>query len=61
MRLLFLLFLIAATKGKIIVEKWEMQSEQKFGEVKHNIKDSLYLSVDAYPHVEADDVVVSSQ
>lgn len=59
MKLFFLLFLVAAATGKIIIEKWDMQSDSKVGEVKHNIKDSTFLSLDAHSNFEADDILVT--
>lgn len=37
-----------------------MQGESKFGDVKHMIRDSTFLSLDAHPAIDADDVVVNN-
>lgn len=52
----FINFLQAS--GKIVFEKWDIQAEAKFAEIKHEIKDSSSLSVDIHALNDADDIVV---
>lgn len=58
MKLFVVLFLVAAVRAKIVIEKWEMQVDPKIAEVKHVIKDQTTMSVDAKSLIEADDIVV---
>lgn len=58
MKLFLVLFLVAAVRAKIVIEKWEMQVDPKIAEVKHVIKDQTTMSVDAKSLIEADDIVV---
>lgn len=47
-------------KGKIVIEKWDIQIEPNVADVKHQIKDGASISVDAHCLMDADDIVVRS-
>lgn len=46
-------------QGKIIVEKWDIQVDKKFADVKYEIKDSTLMSIDVHCLADADDIIVS--
>lgn len=42
-----------------MIDKWEVQVDPKYGEIKKEIKDGKYIFMDAHSNIDADDLVVS--
>jgi hypothetical protein len=47
--------------AKILIEKWDMQLDTAYAEVKYSIKDKTFITVDAHSLKEADDVIVRTK
>lgn len=45
-------------QGKILIEKWDIQVDKKFADVKYEIKDSTLMSIDVHCLADADDIIV---
>lgn len=52
---------ISQASAKLLIEKWEMQIDKTYSDVKYSVKDQTYMTVDAHTLKAADDVVVSYQ
>lgn len=61
MKLFVFVLAIAVARGKVVIEKWEIQVDPKFASVKNEVRDATFMSVDTHCLVDADDVVVSTQ
>ncbi|CRL08230.1 CLUMA_CG020826, isoform A [Clunio marinus] len=60
MKLIFVLFLISVVNAKIIIQKWEIQSDPKFAELKYEVKDGKSMSIDVHCLNDADDIMIKA-
>ncbi|KAL7015981.1 hypothetical protein ACKWTF_016754 [Chironomus riparius] len=60
MKVFVLLFFIAAANAKLLIEKWEMQVDSTYSDVKYSVKDQTYMTIDAHTLKAADDVVIEA-
>ncbi|KAG5667286.1 hypothetical protein PVAND_015272 [Polypedilum vanderplanki] len=60
MKALVLLLFTSVVSAKILIEKWDMQLDPEYAEVKYNIKDKTFINVDAHALKEADDVILDA-
>jgi hypothetical protein len=46
-------------KGKVVIEKWDIQYDKAHMEIKHELKDASIMNVDIFATADAEDIVVS--